>query len=204
MFQRSPGCRLSSGSAPRVRAKGHGHQRPGPRSGHRQKERGRFADGAARLKRAATDAGLPCNEAMILPQRGAPAAFDWDAPMSDRSKTEVLCRPDNLVQDSMMQSPWRSKLGTAASFTRGPTNLDHTTLQCKRVACPLALAYAFDQSVTAPSTCTDSPLSPGSVDLRAVIGTRPRRVLHFHRAFVFSVRSARRERQSCCRAQILR
>jgi hypothetical protein len=30
---------------------------------------------------------------MILPQRGAPAAFDRDAPMSDRSKTEVLCRP---------------------------------------------------------------------------------------------------------------
>ncbi|MBF2714297.1 hypothetical protein [Agrobacterium vitis] len=42
--------------------------------------------------RAATDAGLPCNEAMILPQRGAPAAFDRDAPMSDRNKTEVLCR----------------------------------------------------------------------------------------------------------------
>ncbi len=33
MFQRSPGCRLLSGSAPRVRAKGHGRQRPGPRSG---------------------------------------------------------------------------------------------------------------------------------------------------------------------------
>jgi hypothetical protein len=30
---------------------------------------------------------------MILPQRGAPAAFDRDVPMSDRSKTEVLCRP---------------------------------------------------------------------------------------------------------------
>lgn len=43
--------------------------------------------------RAATDAGLPCNEVMILPQRGAPAAFDRDAPMSDRSKTEELCRP---------------------------------------------------------------------------------------------------------------
>ncbi|MVA59301.1 hypothetical protein [Agrobacterium vitis] len=42
--------------------------------------------------RAATDAGLPCDEAMILPQRGAPAAFDRDAPMSDRNKTEVLCR----------------------------------------------------------------------------------------------------------------
>ncbi|WP_312809022.1 hypothetical protein [Agrobacterium cavarae] len=45
------------------------------------------------LKRAATDAGLPCDEAMILPQRGAKAAFDRDAPMSDRNKTEVLCRP---------------------------------------------------------------------------------------------------------------
>ncbi|WP_191969739.1 hypothetical protein [Neorhizobium galegae] len=45
------------------------------------------------FKRAAPDAGLPCDEAMILPQRGAPAAFDRDAPMSDRSKTEVLCRP---------------------------------------------------------------------------------------------------------------
>ena len=33
-------CLTSSGSAPRVRAKGHGHQRPGPRSGHRQEERG--------------------------------------------------------------------------------------------------------------------------------------------------------------------
>ncbi|BCH62439.1 hypothetical protein RvVAT039_pl08250 (plasmid) [Agrobacterium vitis] len=43
--------------------------------------------------RAATDADLPCDEARILPQRGAPAAFDRDAPMSDRSKTEVLCRP---------------------------------------------------------------------------------------------------------------
>jgi hypothetical protein len=32
---------------------------------------------------------------MILPQRGAKAAFDRDAPMSDRSKTEVLCRPTN-------------------------------------------------------------------------------------------------------------
>jgi hypothetical protein len=46
-----------------------------------------------RVKRAATDAGLPCDDAMILPQRGATAAFDRDAPMSDRSKTEVLCRP---------------------------------------------------------------------------------------------------------------
>ncbi|NTE89346.1 hypothetical protein [Agrobacterium rubi] len=45
------------------------------------------------FKRAATDAGLPCDEAMILPQRGAKAAFDRGAPMSDRSKTEVLCRP---------------------------------------------------------------------------------------------------------------
>jgi len=43
--------------------------------------------------RAATDAGLPCDEAMNLPQPGAPAAFDRDAPLSDRSKTEVLCRP---------------------------------------------------------------------------------------------------------------
>ncbi|WP_156393848.1 MULTISPECIES: hypothetical protein [unclassified Rhizobium] len=56
-------------------------------------ERRRFADGAARIKRAATDAGLPCDAAMNLPQRGAKAAFDRDAPMSDRSKTEVLCRP---------------------------------------------------------------------------------------------------------------
>ncbi len=42
--------------------------------------------------RAATDAGLPCDEALLLPQRGAPAAFDRVAPMSDRSKTDVLCR----------------------------------------------------------------------------------------------------------------
>lgn len=45
------------------------------------------------LKRAATDAGLPYDAAMILPQHGAKAAFDRDAPMSDRSKTEGLCRP---------------------------------------------------------------------------------------------------------------
>ena len=49
------------------------------------------------LQRAATDAGLTCDDAMILPPRGAPAAFDRDAPMSDSNKTEVLCRADNLV-----------------------------------------------------------------------------------------------------------
>lgn len=45
------------------------------------------------LKRAALNAGLPCDETMTLPQRGAKAAFDRNAPMSDRSKTEVLCQP---------------------------------------------------------------------------------------------------------------
>lgn len=75
--------------------------------------------GLPAFKRAATDAGLPCNEAMLLPQRGAPAAFDRDALMSDRSKTEVLCRPTIWFLGSMMQSPWRSGLGNAASPTKG-------------------------------------------------------------------------------------
>ncbi|MCM2476396.1 hypothetical protein HGO38_23315 [Rhizobium sp. CG5] len=42
---------------------------------------------------------------MILPQRGAKAAFDRGAPMSDRSKTEVLCRPTIWFLGSMTQSP---------------------------------------------------------------------------------------------------
>lgn len=92
MFQQSPGCRLfvrlspsgagkrtwASAARPKVRALPGGERK--------------VCGWCCPRMRAATDAGLPCDEAVTLPQRGAPAAFDRDVPMSDRSKTEVLCR----------------------------------------------------------------------------------------------------------------
>jgi hypothetical protein len=37
------------------------------------------------------------DDAVILAQRGAIAAFYRDAPMADRSKTEVLCRANGFI-----------------------------------------------------------------------------------------------------------
>ncbi|NTF34664.1 hypothetical protein G6L88_21685 [Rhizobium skierniewicense] len=92
-------------------------------------------------------------------------------------------------------------MGTPRHPLEALTNLGakHTPLQAGR---PVPCLPRFDQSFIAPSPWPGFPLSSGSVDMRAVVDGGPWRALHFHRAFVCRVRSARRERQSCCRAQM--
>ena len=68
--------------------------------------------GRAAPRAVAPGAALPCAVAVILPQRGATAAFDRDAPMSDRSKhrgTGPVERPAHAgLQRPPVKAPrWR-------------------------------------------------------------------------------------------------
>ncbi len=100
----------------------------------------------------------PCDEAMILQQRGAPAAFDRDAPCQTAAKTEVLCRPTVWFTTARCNRHGDPNLAPPRHPQSGLTNLGPSTLQCKPFApCPRT---RFDLSITVPSTWMDFLHSP--------------------------------------------
>ena len=168
MFLQNPGCRLSSGSAPRVRAKGHGFKRPGPRSGHCCR----------------SGEGLR----MVLPalagcDRRGPALRRSDDPAATRRGTRPLTgpRPCQTQQNrgavpagDLVALACCSRHSDPTLVTRRypeniPTNIDPAPSSASPVT-PRIPVSALDQCFTESSPWPGFPLSPHSVDTHAVIG----------------------------------